>query len=169
MFGRSQTTSPGEAAAAALRAGPHDVCVRCGRPTPPGVSMCEVDNPGAIKSPSSTQVHGTIVLGVLLGFVLLAVLLRAASSGVGPFPSSVAGAATRADGGLDVVVTVANNGDRTSAASCRTASGVALDAPSSVFFTGLIPPGESTTFTQTLQPRTGGQPLSPGSVVVRCN
>ena len=135
MFGRSQNTTSGDAAAAALLAGPHDTCVRCGRPTPSGVSLCEADNPGAIKSPSSTQVHGTIVLGVLVGFLLLAVLLRVATSGVGPFPSSVAGAATRDDGSLDVVVTVANNGERPSAASCRTASGVAIDAPSSVFFT----------------------------------
>ena len=39
---------------------PHDVCLKCGRPTPLGVSLCENDNPGRIKSPSSTQVHGTI-------------------------------------------------------------------------------------------------------------
>ena len=113
--------------------------------------------------------RGFLWINGVLAKMLGAALLRVATSGVGPFPSSIAGAATRDDGSLDVVVTVANNGERSSAASCRTASGVAIDAPSSVFFTELIPPGESISFTQTLKPRTGGQPLSPGSVVVRCN
>jgi hypothetical protein len=133
------------------------------------VSLCEQDNPGAIKSPSATQVHGTIVIGVLAGFVLLAVLLRMATSGVGPFPATVVGAATRADGGLEVRVTVTNDGARASAASCRIASGVTIDSPSNVLFTGTIEPGQAVSYTQGLNPRPGGQPLSPASVSVRCN
>src|SRR6188472_1286094 len=92
--------------------GPHDTCLKCGRPTPVGVSLCERDNPGRIKSPSTTQVHGTIVIGVILGFVLLLVLLRVGSAGVGPFRSSVDGYSTRADGGLEVAFTVSNGGSR---------------------------------------------------------
>ncbi len=107
----------------------HDTCFRCGRPTPLGVSLCERDNPGRIKSPSSTQVHGTIVIGVLAGFLLLAVLLGVATAGVGPFHSAVVGAATRVDGGLDVIIQVVNGGTRTAGASCRVSAGGAPDYP----------------------------------------
>jgi len=86
---------------------------------PLGVSLCERDNPGRIKSPSSTQVHGTIVVGVLIGFILLGLLFRFGSVGIGPFPATLAGAATRADGGLDVIVKVTNDGTRAAGASCR--------------------------------------------------
>src|SRR4026209_1203621 len=79
---------------------PHDSCIRCGRPTPLGVALCERDNPGHTKGPSATQVHGTILFGVLGGFALLLVLLRLASSGLGPFPSALNAVATRADAGF---------------------------------------------------------------------
>ena len=148
---------------------PHDTCFRCGRPTPPGVSLCERDNPARIKSPSATQVHGTIVIGVLAGFVLLAVLLRVATAGVGPYPAAVAGAATRADGGLDIVILVTNQGTRMAGASCRVSAGGSPDFRDRVFFTEPIPPGESRSITQTIAPRPDGTVLQPGSVVVRCN
>jgi hypothetical protein len=143
--------------------------LKCGRPTPLGVSLCEQDNPGRIKSPSSTQVHGTIVIGVLAGFVLLAVLLRMATAGVGPFPATVTGTATRADGGLDLVIAVSNSGDRSSGASCRIAAGGALNNRETVYFTEPIPVGGSVSFSQTLAAGSNGQPLNPASVVVRCN
>src|SRR3954465_1740953 len=92
--------------------GAHATCLKCGRPTPVGVSLCEIDNPGRIKSPSTTQVHGTIVIGVIAGFVLLLLLLRVGASGVGPFPSTLAGYTTLANGGLNVAVTVTNSGSR---------------------------------------------------------
>lgn len=146
----------------------HDTCFRCGRPTPLGVSLCERDNPGLIKSPSSTQVHGTIVVGVLAGFVLLAVLLRFATAGVGPFQSAVVGAATRADGGLDVVIEVINGGTRSAGASCRVSAGGAPDYRDLVFFTDPIPAGETRQFTRTLAPRSDGRPLLSDAVVARC-
>jgi hypothetical protein len=146
-----------------------DTCLRCGRPTPPGVSLCEQDNPARIKSPSSTQVHGTIVLGVLAGFLLLAVMLRLGSAGIGPYPASVIGAATRADGGLDLVIQVTNEGTRPAGASCRVALGGSPDYRDLVFFTEPIPVGGSRSISQTVAPRTDGTALQPGSVAVRCN
>jgi hypothetical protein len=147
---------------------PHDTCFRCGRPTPLGVSLCERDNPARIKSPSSTQVHGTILIGVLGGFIGLMLLLKLISSGAGPFTTAVAGIAPRADGGLEVVVNVANTGSRASGASCRVSPGGAPDYRDFVFFTELIPPGESVQLTRTLAaPETGT--LNPAQVVVRCN
>jgi hypothetical protein len=148
---------------------PHDTCFRCGRPTPPGVSLCEQDNPANIKSPSATQVHGTIVIGVLAGFVLLAVLLRFATAGVGPYPASVSGVATRADGGLEVVIQVANEGTRTSGASCRVSAGGSPDYRDLVFFTEPIEPGQTRSVSHTIAPRTDGSALQLGSIAVRCN
>ena len=148
---------------------PHDTCFRCGRPTPPGVSLCDRDNPAHIKSPSSTQVHGTVLVGVLGGFIALAILLRLVSAGVGPFTSVVSGVATRADGGLDVVVSVSNGGTRSSGASCRVSPGGAPDYRDFVFFTEPIGPGETRQFTRFLSPAAGGAALSASAVVIRCN
>jgi len=148
---------------------PHDTCFKCGRPTPIGVSLCERDNPGHIKSPSSTQVHGTILVGVLGGFVALLFIWRVASSGLGPFPATVAGVATRADGGLDVVVVVHNDGTRQAGASCALEPGGAPDYNDYVFFTDPIPPGESREFTRSLPPPTDGSVLPQAQVAVRCN
>ena len=148
---------------------PHDTCIRCGRPTPAGVALCERDNPGAIKGPSPTQAHGTILIGVIGGFVGLLLLLRLTTAGVGPFGSTLAGVATRADGGLDVVVQVTNSGTRAAGASCRVSGGGAPDFRDYVFFTEPIPAGETHTFSHTLPPLPSGQALSTSSLVVRCN
>ncbi|MEP7360233.1 MAG: hypothetical protein ABI744_01510 [Chloroflexota bacterium] len=150
---------------------PHDACIRCGRPTPLGVAMCERDNPGHIKGPSATQVHGTILFGVLGGFALLLILLRLAANGIGPFPSALNGVATRTDGGLQVSVAVTNSGTRASGTSCRIMAAGVPDFRDYVFFTPLIPAGTTQSFTQTVPPIPGGgQPL-PASVTltVRCN
>lgn len=171
MFqGSAPTPAPAAEPGPLVVAGePHDTCFRCGRPTPLGVSLCERDNPARIKSPSSTQVHGTIVIGVLAGFVVLAILLRFATAGVGPFESSLAGVAPRADGGLDIVVSVANSGTRTSGASCRVFAGGAADFRDYVFFTEPIPPGETRQFSRVVPPVPNGQPLETRSMAVRCN
>lgn len=149
---------------------PHDVCIRCGRPTPLGVGLCERDNPAHIKGPSPTQVHGTILFGVIGGFVALLLLLRLASAGIGPFPSVLNAVATRADGGLDVAVAVTNNGSRPSGASCRVMAAGMPDFRDYVFFTPQILPGTTKSFTQTVPPIPGGQPLSASmTLAVRCN
>lgn len=146
----------------------HDVCLKCGRPTPLGVSLCENDNPGRIKSPSTTQVHGTIVIGVLVGFGLLLLLFRFGSSGIGPFHSSVVGYSARSDGGLDVAISVQNSGSRASGASCRISNSGTQDYRDYTFFTSPIAVGASQTFTQTIPPAPGQPPLSPANLIVSC-
>jgi hypothetical protein len=149
---------------------PHDSCIRCGRPTPLGVALCDRDNPGHIKGPSPTQVHGTILFGVIAGFVLLYLLLRVAQSGVGPFPSALNGVATTTDGGLTVAVTVTNSGTRASGASCRVMATGLLDFQDYVFFTPLMPPGSTTTYTETVPPLPAGPALPSNlALTVRCN
>jgi hypothetical protein len=148
---------------------PHDNCVRCGRPTPLGVALCERDNPGAIKGPSPTQVHGTILIGVIGGFVALLLLLRLASAGVGPFTSSLSGIATRADGGLNVAVAVANTGTRAVGASCLIRLPGVSEFKEFVFFTDPIPAGQTRTFEQSLPPLPSGAALPISGLIVRCN
>ena len=50
---------------------PGDRCYRCGRPTPAGVAVCTACNPGKVKGPSATQLHATILGGVILGAIVL--------------------------------------------------------------------------------------------------
>jgi hypothetical protein len=173
MFRRSDPIPATEpylnATEAALLDKPHDTCFKCGRPTPVGVSLCDRDNPASIKSPSSTQVHGTILIGVLGGFIALLILLRFATAGIGPFTASVAGVATRADGGLDVVISVANGGSRASGASCRISPGGAPAYTDYVFFTDPIPAGQTVQVARTLAAPDDGSALPGTNVVVRCN
>jgi hypothetical protein len=174
MFRRPSSASDPDprqltAAEVALLSQPHDTCFRCGRPTPPGVSLCDRDNPGHIKSPSSTQVHGTILVGVIGGFIALALVFAATSAGAGPFSASVSGVATRGDGGLDVVIQITNNGTRSSGASCRISPDGAPDYRDYVFFTDPIPAGESLQVARSLEAPANGTALSTAKVAVRCN
>ena len=174
MFRRTSTTPDPDpkqltAAEVALLSQPHDTCFRCGRPTPLGVSLCDRDNPGHIKAPSATQVHGTILIGVIGGFIALTLVFAATSAGAGPFNASVSGFATRGDGGLDVVLQITNNGSRSSGASCRVSPDGAPDYRDYVFFTDPIPGGGSLQLARTLEAPTNGTALSPAKVVVRCN
>jgi len=150
---------------------PHDACLKCGRPTPLGVSLCDNDNPAHIKSPSTTQVHATILIGVIVGIGLLLLLFRFGSAGIGPFPSTLTGYSTRADGGFDVAVTVTNSGSRPAGASCRISNSSGQDYRDYVFFTDPIQPGETRTFTQTMPPPPPDSttPLTVGSLVVKCS
>ncbi|HSH21982.1 MAG TPA: hypothetical protein VK992_05185 [Candidatus Caenarcaniphilales bacterium] len=147
----------------------HDSCVRCGRPTPQGVALCEHDNPARIKGPSATQVHGTIVLGLIGGFVLFAFLAALATAGVGRFEAAVTGRATQADGSVDVVVRVTNSGTHTSAASCRVSRGGVTGASDAVFFTEPIPAGETREIPTVLPAPAGNTATTPGTIAVRCN
>lgn len=147
---------------------PHDTCFRCGRPTPLGVALCEHDNPGRIKGPSATQVHGTIVAGIVAGFVLFALAGRLATSG-GPFPASVIGSASQADGSTAVVISVTNGGADDGAASCRISQSGLVGSGDDVFFTDPIPAGATRQFERLLPAPAGatGGRLPP--VAVRCN
>ena len=158
---------------AAARARPparaiEDRCVRCGRPTPAGVALCERDNPGQLKGPSATQAHGTIFLGVVAGFVLLAVLASFSVAGIGPFESRLTAANQRADRGADLVVSVTNRGSRESAASCRVSRGPIATGDDLVFLTDPIPPGETREFQRTV-PATAAGPVDVRRLVVRCS
>jgi hypothetical protein len=149
---------------------PHDTCFRCGKPTPVGVSLCEADNPGRIKAPSATQVHGTIAVGVLAGFVLLVVLLSLLSRPVGEFSAAVVGSAARADGSIEIVVNVTNDGDVAAAAHCRVEIAGVPAVSGLDFFSQAIEPGETRAVTRTLSLPAGAvAPRQPRAYAVRCD
>jgi hypothetical protein len=166
MFRRTRLAPATQPAVPAADA--HDVCFRCGRPTPLGVSLCEHDNPGGIKAPSSTQVHGTIALGVIAGFVLFILLLTFSARGLGQFNAAVTGTATQPDGSVELVVSVTNTGDKPSAASCRVSSAGTPNASDAIFLSQPIPVGETRTFSRMVT-LPAGVSSAPASFVVRCN
>jgi hypothetical protein len=133
------------------------------------VALCEHDNPARIKGPSATQVHGTIVLGLIGGFILFGLLASLAGAGVGPFQAAVVGHATQADGSMELVVQVTNGGTRASAASCRVSRGGVTGGGDAVFFSEVIPAGETRDFTTVLRAPTTNPGSQPDAIAVRCN
>jgi hypothetical protein len=152
-----------------LLAGPHDTCVRCGRPTPVGVSLCEEDNPGRIRGPSATQMHGTIFIGVVVGFVLLAAAARYSVAGIGPFEARLESANVGSGGAIEVVLAVTNSGTREAISTCRlTRDGLPRD-DDPVFRTEPIPSGQTRSYTRTIeQPAPPALPFAIGRVVPLC-
>lgn len=137
---------------------PEDRCVRCGRPTQAGVSLCEFDNPGRIKAPSATQVHGTILVGVIAGFLVFGLLARFAVSAAGPFEADIQGRAARADGGAEVVVRVVNAGTAAAAATCRVTRDGVPRQEDLTFRTERLAAGATVQVTRTLPTPLAGDP-----------
>lgn len=53
---------------------PYDRCVRCGKATPWGHSVCRECNPAGLPEPSPAQYHATVFLTVFVVVVVLAAL-----------------------------------------------------------------------------------------------
>ncbi len=166
--GRAGRPDGAPATSPSLAEQPHDSCVRCGRPTPLGVSLCAADNPGGIGAPSSTQVHGTIIVGVLAGLLLFAIAARFAISSSGPFDAQLTSRTSGADGSVELVVDVTNRGAGQAAASCRVAPG-AFASTGVSFLTGPLRPGETRSYSQRLgAPAPGEESYAAGTLTVRC-
>ena len=58
----------------ALKVRSYDQCMRCGKPAPPGHSVCKDCNPAGLPEPSRTQAHATVFTTVLVVLAVLAVL-----------------------------------------------------------------------------------------------
>jgi hypothetical protein len=154
------TPAPGE---------PFDRCWRCGRPTPLGTSLCADDNPGRIGEPSATQAHGTIFLGVVAGFIGLALLARLALASAGPFTGAVQSAITRPDRGIDVVIRVTNQGSGEAAATCRISRGGLSQPDDPVFLTDRLAGGASATLERTIPaPLADAAPFTIDRLAVTC-
>lgn len=134
-------------------------CVRCGRPVPLDVAMCEVCNPLGLEQPATTQVHGTAFVAVVLAVVVLAVLGRAALSGVGPFRAQVVEVLPVASG-LAITIDVTNDGTKSGQTTCQlTVAARGGIGASQVVTSPRIAPGESRRFATTTD-RFGPDPLA---------
>ncbi len=143
-------------------------CYRCGKETPPGVSLCDADNPGKVKSPSATQLHATILGGVVLGIALLLFLLRFAVDQSGPFGTSVTGHVALADGGVQVAVSVTNAGDHEGIATCRITRDGTPRPDDLAFRTERLAPGATVTVTRTVPAPAGSAALVPERMTIIC-
>jgi hypothetical protein len=93
-------------------------CVRCGAPVPIADGMCERCNPLGLKQPAASQAHGTVVLGIIIGVVVLFLVARYSLQGVGPFHGVVAEVVADPPG-LAVTLTVTNQGTSAGSTTCR--------------------------------------------------
>jgi hypothetical protein len=53
---------------------PYDQCMRCGKATPWGRSVCRECNPAGLPEPSPAQYHATVFIAVLVTLAVLGVL-----------------------------------------------------------------------------------------------
>ncbi len=120
--------------------------------------MCEADNPGRISSPSANQLHATILMGVVAGFIGFFLLLRVAVSQGGPYSATIAGRATTSDGGLTVAVSVLNGGSQDGIATCRITRDGSARPDDVTFRTDRLAPGATVTLTRDVPPPIEGQP-----------
>jgi hypothetical protein len=125
-------------------------CVRCGRPVPLHVALCEECNPLGLRQPAATQVHAIAAGGIVLFVVVLAVLAGVGLRGVGPFRGAIAGVESR-DGGLAVTISVSNAGSKGAATTCRVVEADRpVGGPGQLVQTPSVPAGETVTFIATV-------------------
>jgi hypothetical protein len=130
-------------------------CARCGAPVALDVGLCERCNPLGLRDSASSQVHGTVFLGVVVAIVGLALAARFAVAGVGPFQAVVSGMNEDA-GALVVQVRLTNNGSAAGTTSCRISDPALQGAGKPVFFVSpRIAPKETVTLEQRLDGMTG--------------
>lgn len=96
------------------------VCVRCEHAfadAVPGEEDVDLALPRP-AAPSPSQSHGTVMVAVLSGFVVLAVLLWLSVRGVGPFEARIVETKPRATA-VTVTVEVSNRGTKAGHGKCR--------------------------------------------------
>ena len=129
------------------------VCVRCETPfdatDDAGVDPIEAALPRP-AAPSTVQTHGTVMLALVGGFVVLAVLLGFSVRDVGPFRAQMI-SSTGSEGRHEIVVEVSNAGRRAGRGNCLVTYAAGRDArPAKSFTSERIPGGETIRQTVTL-------------------
>ena len=109
------------------------VCPRCQTPAQTGGKVCERCeqplegpahalryNPAGLPTPSPVLGHATVLVGIVVALVVLAVGAWFVFRGVGPFRTEVLSQSVTADGSAIVVdLRVVNEGERQGRARCR--------------------------------------------------
>ncbi|MFO1539355.1 MAG: hypothetical protein ACKOTZ_02765 [Chloroflexota bacterium] len=162
-------TSPAAAPGRSSDDVPNDRCLRCGRETPPGVSLCPADNPGKVKCPSTTQVHATILMGVIGGAIAVLLVLGQVSRPGGPYPVAAVDVAVGTDGLPSIVATVRNDGERRGVANCRVTRDGAPRQDDPTYRTEMIEPGAAVELRRTVPAvPEGTAPWDPERMSVVC-
>jgi hypothetical protein len=139
--------APAAPGAAPLKPEATHPCARCGAPVGPGIGLCERCNPLGLRDAASSQVHGTVFIGIAVAVVGLALLARMAIAGIGPFPAAIEGV-TATGKGLAVSVTVTNEGSAVGRTTCRVVDVADPGISQSAFvLSPPIEPGQTLTFT----------------------
>jgi hypothetical protein len=140
-------------------------CIKCGREVGPDETMCEICNRAGMATPSASQYHGTMVVAIVLGVILLAMAGSLALRGVGPYSAQVVAVAP---GAADAAITIAvtNQGTKAGRAKCQLVAndsqGRSLQSLSVV--SPIVPGGQRITFDE----RMPGLAAQPQSVSVAC-
>ena len=114
------------------------------------MGLCERCNPLGLRDVSASQVHGTVVIAVLLAIVGLALIARLTLAGLGPFTAEIADVVTSGPG-LAVTLTVTNDGTATGQTTCRVTDPRDRNGGRSAFLLSpRIDGGATVTFTQTV-------------------
>jgi len=141
---------------------PTHPCARCGAPVALDVGLCERCNPLGLKDSASSQVHGTVFVGVSLAIVFLAIVAHIAVSGIGPFVATVTStrAASGAAGDVVATISVRNDGTAAGTATCRLTDPADRGVQTSqIVYSPMVPPGQSVVFEFQVPFGTAGQPL----------
>lgn len=129
---------------------PTHPCLRCGKPVALDIALCEYCNPLGLPQPASSQVHGSVFIALAGAVVGLAVLGKVALGGIGPFRGTVVDVAAGSAGGLQVTLSVTNEGTSAGSGTCRLydpAQGNAIGPDAAYLTTPRIPAKETVAFT----------------------
>jgi predicted nucleic acid-binding Zn ribbon protein len=141
-------------------------CYKCGRQIGPDETICDVCNRAGMATPSATQYHGTIVVAIVAGVVIMAIAASLSLRGIGPFRGETLGWSADPPDAVVVELKVTNEGTRQGRAKCqltaRDASDLVLRIRSTV--SPEVRGGGTLTFTE----RIPGLPVAPASVAVSC-
>lgn len=141
-------------------------CYKCGRLIGPDETICEVCNRAGMATPSATQYHGTIVVAIVAGVVIMAIAASLALRGIGPFRGEALRWGSDPPDAFVVELEVTNEGTREGRAKCqltaRDTSNLVLRIRSTI--SPPVPGGSTVTFTE----RIPGLARAPASIGVSC-
>jgi hypothetical protein len=141
-------------------------CYKCGRQIGPDETICEVCNRAGMATPSATQYHGTIVVAIVAGVVIMAIAASLSLRGIGPFRGEALRWESDPPDAVVVELKVTNEGTRAGRAKCQV---TALDGSNLVMrIRSTVSPQVQGGGTVTFSERIPGLPQAPASVAVTC-
>lgn len=141
-------------------------CIKCGRQIGPDETICEVCNRAGMATPSATQYHGTIVVAIVAGVIIMAIAASLSLRGIGPFRGEAVRWGSDPPDAVVVELRVTNEGTRAGRAKCQLTARDGLNLVLRIRST-VSPPveaGSTVTYTE----RIPGLPEAPASVGVSC-